>query len=198
MNTQSHAILTFYLMRRMLGKRAEQIKHVHPVLFSGAIVPDVAIFVFFVWYTLFEPTSQRVMWSEFAFLDEWQFVFSLFHSFPVWAFASVGLLLLKMPRAALFCLAALVSAIQDVFVHHDDAHAHFFPFSDYRFESPVSYWDPTHYGWYASTAEVILVLAASVWTYRRLETRWGKGLLVVSVVSLVATQGFWAVLFTFF
>ncbi|NIR16188.1 MAG: hypothetical protein GWN86_20595 [Desulfobacterales bacterium] len=103
-----------------------------------------------------------------------------------------------MPRAALFCLAALVSAIQDVFVHHDDAHAHFFPFSDYRFESPVSYWDPTHYGWYASTAEVILVLAASVWTYRRLETRWGKGLLVVSVVSLVATQGFWAVLFTFF
>ncbi|MGD8228303.1 MAG: hypothetical protein PVH82_10715 [Desulfobacteraceae bacterium] len=198
MNTQSHAVLTFYLLRQMLGKRLERIKNVNPVLFSGAIVPDVAIFVFFVWYTLIDPTSQRVMWSELAFLDEWQFVFSLFHSLPLWAFASVGLLLLKMPRGALFCLAALVSAIQDLFVHHDDGHAHFFPFSDYRFESPFSYWDPAHYGWHVSVAELILVLAASVWTFRRLQTRWGKGLLVVSAVSLAATQGFWAVLFTFF
>jgi hypothetical protein len=198
MNTQSHAILTFYLLRQVLGKRVERIKHLNTVLFSGAIAPDVVIFVFFVWFTLFEPTSQRVMWTEYAFSDEWQFVFSLFHSFPLWAFASVGLLLLKMPRAALFCLAALGSSVEDIFVHHDDAHAHFFPFSDYRFESPVSYWDPAHYGWYVSVTEVILVLAASVWTFRRLETRWGKGLLVLSVVSLVATQGFWAVLFAFF
>lgn len=198
MNTQSHAILTFYLIRRMLGERAERIKRVNVVLFSGAIVPDVAIFVFFVWYTLFEPTSQRVMWSELAFREEWQFVFSMFHSFPLWAIVSVGFLLLKMPRAALFCLAALVSAVQDFLVHHDDGHAHFFPFSDYRFESPISYWDPAYYGWYVSAAEVILVLAASVWAYRRLETRWGKWLLVFAVLSLVATQGFWAMLFTFF
>jgi hypothetical protein len=198
MNTQSHAVLTFYLLRRMLGERAERIKHVNVVLFSGAILPDLAIFLFFVWYTLFEPTSQRVMWSELAFLNEWQFVFSLFHSFPLWAIASVAFLLLKKPKATLFCLAALISAVQDFFVHHDDGHAHFFPFSDYRFESPVSYWDPAHYGWYASTAEAILVLAASFWAYRRLETRWGKGLLVFAVVSLVATQGFWAVLFSFY
>jgi hypothetical protein len=198
LNTQSHAILTFYLLRRMLGERAERIKNVNVVLISGAIVPDVAIFAFFFWYTLFERTLQRVMWSEFAFLDKWQFVFSMFHSFPLWAIASAAFILLKMPRAALFCSASLVSAVEDFFVHHDDGHAHFFPFSDYRFESPISYWDPAHYGWYASTVEVILVLAASVWTYRRLETHWGKGLLVLCVVSLVATQGFWAVLFTFF
>lgn len=74
MNTQSHAILTFYLLRQILGKRVEQIKHLNPVLFSGAVAPDLVIFVFFVWFTLFEPTS-----------------------------------------------------------------AHSFPFSDYRFESPVSY-----------------------------------------------------------
>ena len=198
MNTQSHAVLTFYLLRRMLGKRAERIKHVNVVIFSGAILPDLAIFLFFVWYTLFEPTSQRVMWSELAFLDEWQFVFSMFHSFPLWAISSIAFLLLKMPKATLFCLAALISAVQDLFVHHDDGHAHFFPFSDHRFESPVSYWDPAHYGWYASTAEVILVLAACFWAYRHLETRWGKGLLVLAVVSLVATQGFWAVLFSFY
>jgi hypothetical protein len=198
LHTQSHAILTFYLLRRMLGERAERIRRVNVVLFSGAAVPDLAIFVFFVWYTLFEPTSQRVLWSEYAFRDEWQFVFSMFHSLPLWAIASVAFLLLKMHRAALFCLAALLSAVEDFFVHHDDGHAHFFPFSDYRFESPVSYWDPAHYGWYAFATEVIVVLAASVWTYRRLETRWGKWLLILAVVSLMATHSFWAVLFSFF
>ncbi len=198
MNTQSHAVLTFYLIRRMLGERAQRIKRLNVVLFSGAIVPEVGMFVFFVWYTLFEPTSQRAIWSELAFREEWQSVFSMFHSFPLWAIASGGFLLLKMPRAVLFCLSGLASAVEDFFVHHDDGHAHFFPFSDYRFESPISYWDPAHYGWYASVIEVILVLAASVWAYRRLETRWGKGLLVFTVVSLVATHGFWAMLFRFF
>jgi hypothetical protein len=184
------------MLRRMLGKRAERIRCVNVVLFSGAAVPDVAIFVFFIWYTLFDPIPQRVMWSEYAFLVEWQFVFSMFHSFPLWVITSIAFLLLKMPRSALFCLAVLLSALQDFLVHHDDGHGHFFPFSDYRFESPISYWDPAHYGWYASAAEVILVLGASVWAYRRLETRWGKSFLVLTFVSLVATQGFWAVLFS--
>lgn len=198
MNTQSHAILTFLVLRRILGNGADKIKHLNLVLFSGAVVPDVAIFVFFGWYTLVEPTSQHMIWRELAFREDWQMAFSLLHSFPLWAMASGAFFAFKMHRGALFCLAALFSSVQDFLVHHDDGHAHLFPFSNYRFQSPVSYWDPARYGWYFSVAEAGMVLAASVWTYRRLQTRWGRALLIIAVVSLLASHAFWAFLFTFF
>jgi len=33
-------------------------------------------------------------------------------------------------------------ALFDFPLHHDDGHRHFWPFSEFRFDSPVSYWDP--------------------------------------------------------
>jgi len=48
-------------------------------------------------------------------------------------------------------------------VHHDDGHRHFFPLSDWRFESPVSYWDPAHYGHIFLWIELLLVAAGTVW-----------------------------------
>ena len=41
----------------------------------------------------------------------------------------------------------------------DDAHRHFYPLSDYRFISLVSYWDPRHYGTVAMPAELLTVAA---------------------------------------
>jgi hypothetical protein len=196
-NTQSHAILTFFLVRWVLGDRAERLKRVNTFIFSGALLPDLPICLFFFWYTLIEPASQRVIWSEIAFRQDWQVVFSLFHSFPLWGSALATFFAVRMPRAGLFCIAGLLSAVQDFLVHHDDGHAHFFPFSDYRFASPVSYWDPAHYGWYASTLEFVLVVAAALWAYPRLETGWGKALLIVAALSLLAIPGLWALLFSF-
>lgn len=51
-----------------------------------------------------------------------------------------------------------VHCLIDLPVHHDDAHRHFFPFSEYRFFSPVSYWDPQHFGNYVLTVEIVLTL----------------------------------------
>jgi len=62
----------------------------------------------------------------------------------------------------------------DLPLHREDAHRHFFPFSDWRFTSPVSYWDPDHYGGYAAIGEVVLVLAVSFFLFRayRGRGRW--------------------------
>ncbi len=51
----------------------------------------------------------------------------------------------------------------DLPVHHDDGHRHFFPLSDWRFASPVSYWDPEHYGRIVGTAEAVFVVAGAGW-----------------------------------
>ena len=58
-------------------------------------------------------------------------------------------------------------SIGDLPLHNDDAHRHFFPFSDWRFSSPVSYWDPQHYGYWASLVEFSCVLLASIFLYLR-------------------------------
>jgi hypothetical protein len=98
----------------------------------------------------------------------------------------------------LFATAGLLSVIEDLLLHHEDAHAHFWPFSDYRFASPVSYWNPAYYGQIASTLELLLVSAASFWTWRHLKTRWGKALLVLAVTSLALTHSLWSFLFRFY
>ncbi|MGI8738245.1 MAG: hypothetical protein ACR2KU_00935 [Gammaproteobacteria bacterium] len=58
----------------------------------------------------------------------------------------------------------------DLPLHHDDAHRHFFPFSDWRFYSPVSYWDPAHYGDIVSACEILAVAVGSVVLWRRYES----------------------------
>ncbi len=60
----------------------------------------------------------------------------------------------------------LLHIFGDLPLHHDDAHRHFFPLLDWRFLSPVSYWDPAHHGQWASLVEFIAVLAAALIMYR--------------------------------
>jgi hypothetical protein len=67
----------------------------------------------------------------------------------------------------IFFSSMLLHVFGDLPLHHDDAHRHFFPFSDWRFASPVSYWDPAHHGQWASLVEVSCVIAASGYLYWR-------------------------------
>ncbi len=68
-----------------------------------------------------------------------------------------------------FALGAGMHSIADILTHVDDGPVVFFPFNwTYRFASPVSYWDPRHYGREFSTFEHVLDLAIIVfllWQY---------------------------------
>ena len=56
---------------------------------------------------------------------------------------------------ALHCLG-------DLPLHNEDAHAHFFPFSTWHFRSPVSYWDPRHFGLVTASAEALFVAGGAL------------------------------------
>lgn len=58
-------------------------------------------------------------------------------------------------------------ATLDFLLHHDDAHRHFMPLSDWRFESPVSYWDPDHFGQVMSFVEIAAVIGTCMILWRR-------------------------------
>ena len=72
----------------------------------------------------------------------------------------------------------VLHSLLDLPVHNDDAHRHFFPLSNYRFISPISYWDPNHYGGIVSVVELLLVLLATFPVFNLIQSWIGKGLAI--------------------
>jgi len=93
-----------------------------------------------------------------------------------------GAHLLVLFRSAVIialCSAALLHLGLDFLLHHDDGRAHFWPISNWIFQSPVSYWDSNHYGNIVGPIEILLSLAACAYLWRRFIGRWMRGLIVV-------------------
>lgn len=89
---------------------------------------------------------------------------------------------------ALHCLT-------DLLVHREDAHAHFFPVSSWRFISPVSCWDPRHYGWVVGPLEVLLIVVGAAVLFRSEIRAWrqiARGVLVASLVFVLFAMTMWA------
>lgn len=157
-----------------------------PILL-GALVPDAAIFVFYGWAKWGANLPESVIWSAAYYSQPWQDIFAVGNSIPL-ALLGLGIALgLKQLGWLTFCASILLHHLCDLPVHHDDAHRHFFPLSDYRFISPLSYWDADHYGHIVALVELTLVILASVSLCRTIESRLGRALLILwSTVALIA------------
>ena len=86
---------------------------------------------------------------------------------------------------ALFALAALVHLAGDLPLHADDAHRHFWPLTDWRFHSPVSYWDRAHHGGVFSVIEAALGVVLCVMLWSRFHAAWVRALLVLAATVYV-------------
>lgn len=197
MNIQSHAILTTVLIRMGLRDKVSSIKQLNLLLVTGAMLPDLPLVGFFFWYSFFDPHSQVEIWNQCYYYPEWQLAINAFHSFTIWGLLALVLWWLRKLPAALFSLAALLASAEDFLLHNDDAHAHFWPLGDYRFSSPVSYWDPEFHGAVASVSEILVVLLAALWLWPHIATRWGRLLLCLGVVTLMGSHGIWTLVTIF-
>ena len=161
MNTPAHAMLGLLV----LGRRQASHGRSAAIVFGG-ILPDLVLIGFYAWHRLLG-TAESKIWSTEYYRPIWQNWFDAFNSIPL---ITMGLLIAWYCRRTLwlvFFASMLLHALGDLPLHNDDAHRHFFPFSDWRFESPVSYWDPAHHGYWASLAELVAMVFASVYLYLR-------------------------------
>lgn len=165
MNTPTHLILNAVLIEKWLGQEGPTSRWL-PIS-VGALIPDLPMVVFYLYQRLARGQSEKRIWSELYFEPNWQVFFDVFNSFPLtalaawiaWKFERTGWLLV-------FASMALHSLF-DFPVHREDAHAHFFPLTNWHFMSPVSYWDPEHFGFTLALAEIGVVLLGGVWLMRR-------------------------------
>ena len=170
MNTPAHVIAGLWAVGH--GSRAWR-----PVL-AGSLLPDLPMFLFYVWQRGWLQRPDFEIWSTRYFEADWQLFFDAFNSLPV---VVVGLLLarwLGSPTLRLFFLSVGLHCVLDMLVHHDDAHRHFLPLTNWRFESPISYWDPAHFGHILAPFEALFTVMGAGLLVRSSEptpVRWLAG-----------------------
>jgi hypothetical protein len=179
MNTPSHLIINLALLRHL-----DPLHATWPIML-GSFAPDAAIFVFYGWAKWWEQLPEAVIWREAYYSQPWQDIFALGNSIPL---ALLGVLVsayFQRTALAIFFISMILHHLCDLPLHHDDAHRHFFPLSNLRVHSPVSYWDKNHYGFLGAAIELIWVLVSSSWLLLQVSSWVGKGLLLITTVLML-------------
>ncbi|MFT4561169.1 MAG: hypothetical protein ACI9BW_000909 [Gammaproteobacteria bacterium] len=191
-NTPAHAIVNLAL----LGRKGATGLAVGAIVL-GAMVPDIPIVLFYLIEKFVRCTPEAIIWGELYEMSPWYVLTSTLHSFVVVGGMFVIFRWIGKPTLALFSLSMVLHSLGDIFVHTTDAHRHFFPVSDYQFVSPVSYWDPNHFGIYFFAFELLSCLVLSIHLIRKNSVRnvkpWVLSLLGLYVAGIAYALFVWAI-----
>lgn len=171
MHTPGHAVINLATLGCVVG-------HEGAVL-AGALAPDLPIVILYL-YERLRGTPEQTIWAVCYQNPYWLAVIHGGHSIPLSGLAAGLAWLLGFPALAVFFASVLLHATCDLPVHAIDAHRHFLPFSQYRFISPISYWDERFHGKQVALVEALVVLGCSLWLFRR-----GLGRVATGVLALV-------------
>lgn len=152
MNTPAHIVLNLLCVGRL-----DAASVIVPTV-VGAILPDVPMFVMYFVAKVIWQQPERLIWTKTYHQTGWQNFIDLFNSVPLML---VGLGLcwgMNVQFGVLLFASMLLHIAGDFPLHRDDAHRHFFPLSNWRFYSPVSYWDPRYHGRIVTTLEQLAVI----------------------------------------
>ena len=182
MNTPSHYIINLAFVGSAIANKQ------NAAITIGAVLPDVPIFMFYfvAKYLLKIPESK--IWSEAYYEPLNQDITALFHSIPLALIGAGICYYFDWQFGTALFISMVCHSLLDLPVHHDDAHRHFYPFSDYRFISPFSYWDVRHYAKYVAGVELLLVLGSNPFVFALLKSPVSKG--IVLLIDFVYVAGY--------
>ncbi len=207
MNTQTHLLISAFL----LTKPGQSGRNIAAIV--GALVPDASIYALVIWSKINQiPESQ--VWNGYYWQQPWQLYGAISNSIPLYLFGLLlSLVFLNHSKteqavasaneassknnkiwlwACVFFASCLLHIAFDFPVHVDDAHRHFWPLSDWRFQSSISYWNSAHHG---DLVQIIEFLAAMVMLgvlFRRFKALWVRSLLVIAGLAYLIMPFYWA------
>ena len=181
MNTPTHLI-----MSAVLFAKPEQRKVMTAALLGG-FLPDFSLYFMFFWHKLVLQTPTQTIFNDLYFSDYWQKIFAMDNSFIVWGIVLGLALFLRSEWMIAMSGAALVHLLCDFPLHVDDARAHFWPLTMWKFESPISYWDSTHHGNIVSTLEFLLIGVMLGVLWWRFENKMPRIVIALSAAIMIVT-----------
>ena len=164
MNTLTHLIAASAMLARKDAPARNR------AIIAGALIPDLSIYVMSVW-AIAAGQMNETLWQVTYWQEPWQTLGALTNSVPL-AIIMLGIGLWR--RASwLWALAGamLIHAALDLPLHADDAHRHFWPLTDWRYHSPISYWDKDHYGLWGGLLDCSVLFASIAALWMRFKAR---------------------------
>jgi hypothetical protein len=148
------------------------------MLLAGAVAPDLPVMLLFAGTVAIErlngtPFRECVEHFSASYFQDplWVSAHSLLHS-PVCLFAGFALVSAlasnrtRLPLFSFLCGCTLHS-LADFATHYDDGPLLLWPFDwETRLHSPVSHWDPAHFGIPFLCAEAVMNFAGGYWLLR--------------------------------
>ena len=188
MNTPAHLLLGTAAFGRRDAPRVTAAAAV------GSLLPDLSLYVLAGGALAAGVPAERVF-RDLYYSDAWQTVFAIDNSVFVWGAVLAAGLALRRAWVVALGAAALLHVALDLPLHHDDGRPHFWPLSDWVFESPLSYWDVRRGAGWVAPLEALLALACAILLWRRHAAWWARGLVVAAVAAQLGVGGVWAVVF---
>lgn len=161
----------------------------------GALLPDLSLYLLVGWQLLIVGTDARTIFDVLYFSDSWQTIFAIDNSFLIWGAALGFALWSGKPAFIALAGAGLLHLALDFPLHNDDARAHFWPVSDWRFISPVSYWDRNHYAGIVGPIEMLASLTCLVILWRRFVALIPRIVIAAAALMQIAPGLIWMFVF---
>ena len=160
MNTPAHLLMGLAACGR------PGMKSRNAAAFVGAFLPDATIIAMVLWQGwVVGRTDQQIFGTDY-FTDFWQEIFAVSNSIPIFLACAAFGLLTRHRWAAAFAGAAILHVLTDIPLHAGDGHPPFWPFSDWTYMSPFSYWDVRYGAAVLAPAEFLLCAGLLVWLWR--------------------------------
>lgn len=161
----------------------------------GGFMPDFMLYALILHARFWQGHDLKTIFDTLYFSPLWESLLAPGNSFALWGILLAGALWFKKPWMKAFALAGFVHLLFDLPVHHDDAHMHFWPLTDWVFISPVSYWDSAHYGSIISVFEGAGLMALAVYLWRIHKTPAIRLLVAILAPSLFLMHVFYMIAF---
>jgi len=189
LNTPAHLLLG----AAAFGK--PEIKGTYTAALLGAFAPDISLYVMVSVSIWVMNIPAQTVFGQLYYSDAWQSVFAVDNSFILWG-AALGVAIWR--RASIFVAFAasgLLHLALDFPLHTHDARQHFWPLTDWVFESPVSYWDSAAYAGVVSPIALTLSAGALVLIWSRTKVLWIRILTAALFLMELASSGLWRLFF---
>ncbi len=172
MNSPTHSLIALAVLSRKGQTRRNW------AVFIGSLIPDAFIYLCWVWLTFIDKQTQSKIWDEIYFDAPMQLTASIFNSVPIYLMLTITGWIYRARLwgqvLMFFALAALIHIAFDFPVHNHDAYAHFWPFSDWKFFSPLSYYEADHHAVWVSLFETFIAFICIIVLSRRFPKTWTR------------------------
>jgi len=157
----------------------------------GSLAPDVSLYLMVTWSIYFAGIEPGIVFHQYYYSTEWQQVFAVDNSFVLWGLGFGLAFWSKRSALMVFAGAGLLHLALDFPVHNNDARMHFWPLSDWKFISPISYWDRRFHAGIVSRIEIGLAMTFVVLLIYRFR-RWSSRLWIclLGAAELMASGAF--------